>query len=32
MAGIKKAIVLPDPVLAAPMTSLHFNKCGIVLA
>lgn len=32
MHGIKKANVLPDPVLAAPITSLPFNKYGRVLA
>lgn len=30
-AGIKKARVFPDPVLAAPKTSLPFNKWGMVL-
>ncbi len=31
-AGIKKPKVLPDPVFAAPKTSLPFNKWGIDLA
>jgi hypothetical protein len=32
MAGIKKASVFPDPVLAAPNTSLPANNGGIALA
>lgn len=31
-AGIRNASVLPDPVLAAPNTSLPLRRCGIVLA
>jgi hypothetical protein len=31
-AGIIKARVLPEPVFAAPNTSLPFNMCGIDLA
>jgi hypothetical protein len=31
-AGIMNANVFPDPVLAAPRTSLPFKICGIDLA
>jgi hypothetical protein len=31
-AGSMKAIVLPEPVLAAPRTSLPLRICGIDLA